>query len=107
MALDATFRALGDETRRAIICRLADGELGLSELAKPFNLSQTGVSKHVGILRKAGLLDVEKRGRIRYCKLNGAALKDASDWLDDYAPFWTNQIENLTTYLNEQNEDQP
>lgn len=97
--LDATFTALGDETRRAILQQLMHGETRLSDLAEPFNMSQTAVSKHVRVLSSAGLLDLEKRGRTRYCRLNGGALKDAADWLADYQSFWTRQFENLAHHL--------
>ena len=67
--LDATFSALGDATRRAIINRLLDGEVPLAKLAEPFSMSQTAVSRHVRVLSEAGLVRVEKRGRIRHCRL--------------------------------------
>lgn len=99
MDLDTTFAALGDQTRRAILGRLADGEAGLSELAEPFAMSQTAVSKHVGVLREAGLVVIEKRGRTRYCRLNAEALRGAADWLAEYETFWTEQVANLADHL--------
>ena len=99
--LDTTFGALSDGTRRAILNRLMQGEARLSDLAEPFNMSQTAVSKHVRVLSDAGLLIVEKRGRTRHCRLNAAAMKDASDWLQDYQAFWHQQFDNLALYLAE------
>ena len=103
--LDETFGALSDPTRRAIVQELLSGEAALSDLAEPFNMTQTAVSKHVRILNRAGLVTVQKRGRTRYCSLNTAPMKAASDWLADYQSFWTEQFDNLATYLNEQDEN--
>jgi len=98
--LNATFAALGDETRRAILHRLMSGEARLSDLAEPFDMTQTAVSKHVHVLSEAGLLTVEKRGRSRHCRLNATALKDASDWLKDYEAFWSTQFQQLSDYFD-------
>ncbi|OUR80368.1 transcriptional regulator [Alphaproteobacteria bacterium 46_93_T64] len=97
--LDETFAALCDGTRRAILGRLMQGETSLSELAEPFHMSQTAVSKHVNILSDAGLLVVEKRGRTRHCRLNAEPMKQATSWLTDYQAFWTQQFDNLALYL--------
>lgn len=97
--LNETFAALSDETRRAILARLMKGETPLSELAKPFDMSLTGVSNHVRVLSEAGLLNVEKRGRTRYCRLNAQALKAAGDWFDDYRNFWVHQLDNMAQVL--------
>ncbi len=97
--LNATFAALSDETRRAILTRLSHGETSLSELAEPFDLTQTAVSKHVNVLRNAGLLTIEKRGRTRHCRLNAANLQHASAWINDYESFWLKQFDNLGSYL--------
>ena len=102
--LDRTFAALTDETRRAILAQLRQGEARLSDLAEPFDMSQTAVSKHVRVLSNAGLLVVEKRGRTRHCRLNASVMKDASDWLADYQSFWTRQFENLAQHLAGQGE---
>ncbi len=100
--LDRTFAALGDATRRAIVARLAQaGEAPLSELAEPFDMSLTAVSKHVRVLCDAGLVDQTKRGRTRYCTLKAAPMKDAARWLDDYRQFWEGQLEALGRYLEE------
>lgn len=96
-----TFAALSDETRRAILSRLAEGETGLSDLAAPFDMSQTAVSKHVRVLRDAGLLHVEKRGRTRYCRLDATALRTAAHWLGEYERFWGQQIDGLAEHLKQ------
>ena len=99
--LSTTFAALGDETRRAILARLMQGETQLSELAAPFDMTQTAVSKHVRVLRDAGLVVVEKRGRSRHCRLNATAMKEASDWLGAYEQFWEQQLKQLRDYIAE------
>ena len=97
--LDTTFAALSDETRRAILLQLMQGEARLSDLAEPFDMTQTAVSKHVRVLSNAGLVVVEKRGRIRHCRLNARGMKNAFDWLADYQSFWTQQFDNLAQHL--------
>ncbi len=100
--LNRVFAALSDETRRAILGQLMQGEARLSDLATPFDMTQTAVSKHVRVLSDAGLLVVEKRGRTRHCRLDASGMKDASDWLADYRSFWTRQLDNLAQHLNEE-----
>ena len=100
--LDTTFAALSDTTRRAILAQLIRGESRLSDLAKPFEMSQTAVSKHVHVLRDAGLVTIEKRGRIRHCRINAQPMERAVDWLSDYQAFWTNQLDNLALHLAKQ-----
>jgi len=97
-----TFAALGDSTRMAIIERLAAGETSLSEVAQPFQMSQTAVTKHVNILRDAGLIKVSKRGRTRYCQLLPAPMKQAEQWLETYQRFWAEQFDSLAKFLNEE-----
>ena len=99
--LNRTFSALSDTTRRAIVNRLAEGEAPLSDLAKPFDMSLTAVSKHVRILSDAGLVRISKRGRTRYCELEAAPMKEASAWLETYRQFWERQFESLSRYLGE------
>ena len=100
--LDRTFAALSDGTRRAIVARLASGETPLSDLAQPFEISLTAVSKHVRVLADAGLVSVDKRGRTRYCRLEAAPMKDAAEWLEGYSAFWQGQLDSLARYLNEE-----
>ncbi len=101
--LNQTFAALSDVTRRAIVARLAHGEAPLSDLAAPFEMSLTAVSKHVRVLSDAGLVSVNKRGRTRYCQLEAVPMKDAAAWLDDYRKFWEGQFEALAHYLSKEN----
>lgn len=100
--LDDVFSALGHGTRRAILARLLEGEQPLSELARPFDMSQTAISKHVRILCDAGLASMEQRGRTRYCKLEAAPMQQAVDWLNDYQAFWLTQLDSLARYLSEE-----
>lgn len=99
--LNRTFTALADGTRRAIVARLAEGETPLSDLAAPFEMSLTAVSKHVRMLSEAGLVTVEKRGRTRYCRLRAAPMKQAADWLDDYRAFWEGRFDALARHLRD------
>ena len=103
--LDQTFMALSDGTRRAIVARLADGEAPISELATPFDMSLTAVSKHVRVLSDAGLITVSKRGRTRYCRLEGGPMRQAVAWLNDYRRFWDANFEALAAFLEE--DEQP
>lgn len=102
--LDATFAALSDSTRRAIVARLADGETSLSDLAEPFDMSLTAVSKHLRVLSDAGLVDIEKRGRTRHCRLRGAPIKEAVDWLSKYEAFWIDRFDALARHLAKDSE---
>ena len=102
--LDATFAALGDGTRRAIVMRLAKGPQPVSQLAEPFDMSLTAVSKHVRVLADAGLVVVTKRGRTRYCELKAAPMQKAFLWLEDYRQFWDEQLDALGQFLAEDDE---
>jgi len=97
--LDATFTALGDTTRRAIVAQLADSELPLSQLAAPFDMTLTAVSKHVRVLNKAGLVEIEKRGRTQYCRLQAQPMQQAVQWLNNYQQFWEQQFNSLREHL--------
>ena len=103
--LNQTFAALSDTTRRAIVARLAEGEAPLAEVAAPFQMSLTAVSKHVRVLRDAGLISVTKRGRTRYCRIEAAPMREAVDWLNDYQRFWDQQLDALGAFLQDENED--
>lgn len=98
--IERTFSALADQTRLAIIERLCQGEVSLSELAEPFAMSQTAVTKHVKVLSEAGLVEVKKRGRTRYCALLPSPLKQAEEWLETYQQFWQQQLSNLSDFLD-------
>ncbi len=100
-SLDQTFSALADPTRRTILSQLARGETALSDIARPFKMTQTGVTRHVTVLAEAGLVAVTKRGRTRYCRLQAVPMKAASDWLSDYQQFWNERMEDLARHLGE------
>lgn len=100
-ALDAVFSALADPTRRAILGRLAAGELTVGELAEPFDMSLPAVSKHLRVLERAGLLVQEKDGRIRRCRLDAEPLKEAAEWIGHYRQFWEEQFDQLSAFLDE------
>ncbi|HMI52092.1 MAG TPA: metalloregulator ArsR/SmtB family transcription factor [Candidatus Saccharimonadales bacterium] len=98
-ALDGTFGALADATRRAILARLASGEATVSELAQPFAVSLPAISKHLRVLESAGLLRREIDGRIHRCRLDADPIKNASAWLEQYRVFWESQFDALANYL--------
>ena len=102
-ALDATFAALSDPTRRAILARLLTGERGISELAERFAMSLPAVSKHVRVLARAGLAHVERRGRVRHARLAPGSMQHAFDWLAHYRAFWEHELDLLTAYLEHPN----
>lgn len=97
--LDATFAALADPTRRAILARLALGETSVTELAKPFEMSMPAISKHLKVLEKAGLIDRGRDAQTRPARLNPAALKTAAAWIDEYRKFWEESFDRLDAYL--------
>jgi len=97
--LDATFAALSDPTRRAILARLALGEATVTELAEPFPFSLPAVSKHLRVLESAGLLKREIDGRIHRCRLAPAPMKKAAQWIEHYRGFWEKQFDALARYL--------
>lgn len=99
--LSQTFAALADPTRRAMLTRLSQGEASVSELAKPFlkSMSLPGVTKHLRVLEKAGLVTKGRDAQWRPCKLNGEPLKDAVDWMEQYRQFWEESLDRLGDYL--------
>jgi DNA-binding transcriptional ArsR family regulator len=97
--LDATFGALSDPTRRAILARLASGEATVTQLAEPFEMSLPGISKHLRVLESAGLLRREIDGRIHRCRLAADPMKDAAAWIGQYRAFWESQFDALAKYL--------
>src|SRR6202035_3814449 len=97
--LDATFGALADPTRRAILARLARGEATVTELAAPFDVSLPAVSKHLRVLESAGLLRREIDGRIHRCRLAPEPMKDAAAWIETYRVFSEAQLDALANYL--------
>ena len=99
--LSATFAALADPTRRAILTRLALGETSVSELATPFEMSLPAVSKHLKVLEHAGLIARSREAQWRPCRIEPRALKDVDDWLDRYRRFWEERFDRLDDYLKE------
>lgn len=97
--LSNTFAALADPTRRAILARLAQGEASVSELAAPFSLSLPGVSKHLKVLQRAGLVSQGRRAQWRPCRLEAAPLKDVADWVAQYRRCWEESFDRLDDYL--------
>lgn len=97
--LDATFAALADPTRRAILARLSLGETTVNELAKPFAMSLPAVSKHLKVLEHAGLITRGREAQWRPCRLEPAALKPVDDWLGDYRRLWEERLDRLDAYL--------
>src|SRR5579884_3214750 len=99
--LDATFAALADQTRRAILARLASGEATVMELAKPFAMTQPAISKHLKVLERAGLITRGRDAQRRPRSLDAKPLQAASGWLDGYRQFWEANFQRLDTLLEE------
>jgi DNA-binding transcriptional ArsR family regulator len=97
--LDATFAALADPTRRAILARLARGEVSVTELAAPFDMSLPAISRHLKVLERAGLITRGREAQWRPCRLNPAPLADASAWIDRYRREWADRFDRLDEYL--------
>jgi DNA-binding transcriptional ArsR family regulator len=97
--LDAVFAALADPTRRAILARLRRGSSSVSLLAAPFPVSLPAISKHLGVLERAGLISRSRSGRVSECRLDAGAMRGAAAWLADYEAFWTRQLDALDAYL--------
>src|ERR671935_2690171 len=99
--LSVTFAALADPTRRAILARLSQGEAPVTELAKPFDLSLPGISKHLKVLQRAGLITQSRSAQWRPCRLEGARLKEASEWVGEYRRFWDESFQRLDEVLQD------
>jgi DNA-binding transcriptional ArsR family regulator len=97
--LSATFAALSDPTRRAILARLALGETTVSELAEPFAMSLPAVSKHLKVLEHAGLIARGREAQWRPCRLEASRLKEVADWIERYRRFWEQSFDRLDEYL--------
>ena len=97
--LDRTFAALADPTRRAILKRLAGGEATVTELAEPFPVSVQAVSKHLKVLEGAGLITRGRTAQLRPSRIDGAALKEAAEWIDGYRGFWERGFERMERRL--------
>lgn len=99
--LDHTFAALADPTRRTIVARLAAGPQTVSALAAPLPISLVAVSKHVGVLERAGLVSRSRHGRSQVCRLHAESLGEANAWLETYRQFWTTRLDALAHYLED------
>jgi DNA-binding transcriptional ArsR family regulator len=99
--LDATFAALADPTRRAIVARLAKGEASVMELAEPFDMSQPAISKHLKVLERAGLISRGRDAQRRPCRLEAAPLREVTDWLERYREMWDARFDRLDNFLEE------
>lgn len=99
--LDATFAALADPTRRAILAKLASGEASVNDLVKPFNMSQPAISKHLRVLERAGLISSARDAQRRPRRIEAQPLAEASDWLENYRKFWEGSFQKLDALLDE------
>lgn len=99
--LDATFSALADPTRRAILARLAKGEASVMELAEPFEMSQPAISKHLKVLERAGLISRGRDAQRRPCRLEARPLRDANVWIESYRDFWEASFDALDAVLED------
>jgi DNA-binding transcriptional ArsR family regulator len=99
--LDATFAALSDPTRRAILAKLASGEKSVKELAAPFAMSAPAITKHLKVLRRAGLISQGRDAQRRPCRLEAKPLEEAADWIEEYRRFWEERFDRLDDYLQE------
>jgi len=99
--LDATFAALSDPTRRAILGRLASGEASVTELAAPFEISLPAISKHLKVLERAGLITRSREAQWRPCRLEPTALKQVDDWVERYRELWEQRLDRLGDYLRD------
>jgi DNA-binding transcriptional ArsR family regulator len=110
MAVDQltnTFAALADPTRRAILARLAEGEATVNELAAPFPISVQAISKHLKVLERAGLITRGRSAQLRPSRLEGAPLREAVEWLDEYRRFWRGGFDRLAERLHADGEGSP
>lgn len=99
--LSATFAALADPTRRAILARLADGEASVTELAKPFDMSLPAVTKHLKVLERAGLITRAREAQWRPCRLEPTPLREISSWVEQYRRHWDERFDRLEEYLRD------
>jgi DNA-binding transcriptional ArsR family regulator len=104
-SLSRVFFALSDPTRRAILARVAEGEVTVTALAAPFAMSLVAVSKHIRVLEQAGLLQRSKQGREHRLRIVAEPLRDAAEWLDTYRAFWTRQLDQLARHLEQDQKD--
>ena len=99
--LSVTFAALADPTRRAILARLSRGPASVNELAAPFKISLPGISKHLKVLERAGLIERGREAQWRPCRLRAEPLREVEDWVEHYRQFWEESFDRLDAYLKE------
>lgn len=99
--LSATFNALADPTRRAILARLIAGEASVTELAEPFDMSLQAISKHLKVLERGGLIVRGREAQWRPCRLDPSALKSVDEWLEEYRRLWSDRLDRLGDYLRQ------
>jgi DNA-binding transcriptional ArsR family regulator len=99
--LSATFSALADPTRRAILARLSSGETSVTELAEPFDITLPAITKHLKVLERAGLITRSRKAQSRPCRLEALPLKEATDWIAQYRQHWEERLDRLDAYLKE------
>ena len=104
--LSATFAALADPTRRAILARLSSGEASVTELSEPFKMSLPAISKHLKVLEQAGLITRGRDAQWRPCRLEATRLKEVSEWLEHYRRFWSESFDRLDDYLKQVQEEE-
>jgi DNA-binding transcriptional ArsR family regulator len=105
--LDATFAALGDPTRRAIVARLARGDATVNELAAPFEMTLPGISKHLKVLERCGLISRSRQAQFRPCHLERDVLDGAVEWIEEYRRVWTERLDKLDVHLRNIQAKQP
>ena len=104
--LDSSFAALGDPTRRAILAMLLEDDMAVTDVAEPFEISLAAISKHLTILMRAGLISQEKRGRVKWCKLEPDALRDASVWMQGFGQFEPVNLDAFERFLESELPDE-
>ena len=105
--LDIIFAALGDPTRRRILALLLEDDMAVTDVAEPFEISLAAVSKHLGLLSRAGLISQEKRGRVKWCKLEPEALREASIWMQGFGQFEPINLDAFERFLESELSTQP
>lgn len=104
--LDTVFSALADPTRRAILTMLLEDDMAVTDVAEPFEMSLAAISKHLGVLMRAGLIAQEKRGRVTWCKLQTEAMRDASVWMQSFGQFDVLDLDAFETFLKSELKEQ-
>jgi DNA-binding transcriptional ArsR family regulator len=102
--LSSIFSALADPTRRAILARLASGQASVGELSEPFQMSKPGISKHLKVLERAGLIAKSREAQWRLCRLEAAPLREVADWMEPYRRFWDESFSRLDERLRQMKE---